>query len=70
MLHQIDHEISAAQLDLALIRNEIAVFLSAAKPPKSTRQCRGYSVGHAGLAAVGLFGGGLAVGSSDSCGLR
>ena len=72
MLHQIDNEISAAQLDLALIRNETAIILKPPQPPKFTRQRRGASagVGLAALAAVGLFGGGLAVGSSDSCGLR
>ena len=72
MLHQIDNEISAAQLDLALIRNETAMFLKPPQPTKSTRQRRGAGagVGLAALAAVGLFGGGLAVGGSASCGLR
>ena len=72
LLHQIDNETSAAQLDLALIRNETAMFLKPLQPTKSTRQRRGAGagVGLAVLAAVGLFGGGLAVGSSDSCGLR
>ena len=69
MLHQIDNGISAAQLDLALIRNETAIFLKPPQPTKSTRQRRGAGagIGLAALAAVGLFGG---VGSSDSCGLR
>ena len=72
MLHQIDNETSAAQLDLSLIRNETAMFLKPPQPNKSTRQRRGAGagVGLAALAAVRLFGGGLAVGSSDSCGLR
>ena len=72
MLHQIDNKISAAQLDLALIRNETAMFLKPPQPTKSTRRRRGAGagVGLAALAAVGLFGGGLAVGSSDSCGSR
>ena len=72
LLHQIDNEISAAQLDLVLIRNETAMFLKPPQPKKSTRQRRGAGagVGLAAFAAVGLFGGGLAVGSSDSCGLR
>ena len=71
MLHQIDHEISLAQ-DLALTRSETAMFLTPPKRPKSTRQRRGAGagVGIAALAVVGLFGGGLAVGGSDSCGLR
>ena len=40
------------------------------EPPKSTCQRRCASMGLAALAAVGLFAGGLAVGGSDSCGLR
>ena len=72
MLHQIDYEISLEQQDLALIRNETDMFLKPPQHTKSTRQRRGASagVGLAALAAVGLFGGGLAVGGSDSCGLR
>ena len=72
MLYQIDNEISAAQLDLALISNETAMFLKPPQPSKSTRQRRdaGAGVGLAALAAVGLFGGGLAVRSSYSCGSR
>ena len=60
LLHQIDNEISAVQLDLALIRNETAMFLKPLQPTKSTRQrCgAGAGVGLAALAAVGLFGGG------------
>ena len=72
MLHQINNEISAAQVDLALIRNQTAKFLKPPQPTKSTRQFRGAGagVGLSALAAVGLFGGGLAVGGSASCGLR
>ena len=69
MLHQIDNEISAAQLDLALIRNETAMFLKPPQPTKSPRQRRGAGAGvslAALVAAFGLFGGGLPVGSSDS----
>ena len=46
------------------------MILSPPKPFKSTRQRQGSSVGRAGLAVVGLFDGGLAVGGSNSCGLR
>ena len=72
MLHQIDDEISAAQLDLALIRNETAMFLKPPQLTKSIRQRRGAGagVGLAALATVGLFGGGLAICGSDSCDLR
>ena len=70
ILHQIDHEVSSAQVDVALIRNETARFLTPPQPPKSTRLCRGTSLGLVALAAVGLFGGGLAVGGSVSFGLR
>ena len=68
MLHLIDNATSTAQLDLALIPNETAMFLKPPQPTKSTRQRRGAvaGVGLAALAAVGLFGGGLAVSSSDS----
>ena len=58
-----------AQQDLALIRNETSMFLMPPQPPKSTRQRRGSQVGLAALATFGLSGGGLALGSSDSCGL-
>ena len=60
-LHRIDYEILLAQQDLALIRNETAMFLTPPKPPESTRQRRGAGagVGLAALAAVGLFGGDL-----------
>ena len=59
MLHHIDNEISAAQPDLALIRNETAMFLKPLQPTKSIRQLRGAGavVGLAALAAVRLFGG-------------
>ena len=72
MLHQIDYEISLAQQDLALIRNETAMFVTLTQPPKSTGQRHGPGAGVdlAALAAVGLFGGGLAVGGSASCRLR
>ena len=59
MLQHIDHEVSAAQLDVALIRNETARFLAPPKPLNSTRQRRGSSVGLAALAALGFFGGDL-----------
>ena len=61
MLHQVDNEQSAAQLGLALIRNETGIFLMPTQTPVSTRQRRGSGagIGLAALAAVGLFGGGL-----------
>ena len=71
MLHEIDHEISAVHLDLALLRNETAMFLTPPQPAKFTRQRRGgASVGLAALAAVGHSGDGLAVDGSHSSGLR
>ena len=72
MLHQYDNENSAAQLDLALIRNETTMLLKPPQPTKSTRQLHGASAGVdlAALAVVGLFRGGLAIGGSNSCGLR
>ena len=70
MLHQIDHEIFLAQQNLVLIRNETAMCFTPPKLLKSTRHRRTARMGLADLAAVGLFGGGLAAGGSDSCGLR
>ena len=67
MFYPIDHKFSAAQLGLAPILNETTMFLTS---PNSTRKRRGSSVGLATVAAVGRFGGGLAVGGSDSCGFR
>ena len=69
MLLQIENEIAEAQKDLLVIRNETSMFLSSLKP-EATRQRRGAAVGMAALAAVGLFGSGVAMGNSDSCGLR
>ena len=68
MLLQIENEIAEAQKNL-VIPNETSMFLSPPKP-ETTRQRRGAAVGMASLAAVGLFGSGVAMGNSDSCGLR
>ena len=70
ILHQIHLEIFLAQQDLGLICNETAMFSTLPKRPKSTRQRRRASMDVASLAAVGLFGGGLAAGGSDSGRLR
>ena len=70
MLYQIDHGILEAQKDLQLISSETAMFFSPPTPNEPNRQRRCSQVGLAALAAVGLFGGGLAVGSSGSCSLR
>ena len=70
MLRQIEAEITEAQNDVTVLRNETAMFLSPPPELKPNRKRRGSQVGLAALAAVGLFGGGLALGSSDSCGIR
>ena len=69
MLFQINHELQESETDLTTIRNETSMFL---RPPseQQPRKRRGAGVGLAALAAVGLFGGGIAMGSSDSCGLQ
>ena len=46
------------------------MFLSPTERTEPNRQKRGAKVGLAALAAVGLFGGTVAVGASDSSGLR
>ena len=69
MLLQIENELAEAKKDLIVIRNKTFMFLSPPKP-EATRQRRGAAVGMAALAAVGLLGSGVAVGNSDSCGLR
>ena len=74
MLQQRETEIHTTELDVALLRNETALFLSPPQQQWNTRHRRGSQVGLAALAAVGLFGGGggggVALGSSDSCGLQ
>ena len=70
ILHQIDYEISIAQQDLAFNCRETAMIFMPPKPPKSTRQRRGATMGLVALSAVGILGGGLFVGGFDSCGLR
>ena len=70
ILEQINHEINEAANDVILLRNETSAFLSPPSPQRPSRQKRGASVGAVALAAVGLFGGGVALGSSGSCGLQ
>ena len=70
MLLKLVQEVTEAQKELSLIRNETSMFLRPASEKSNSRQRRGASVALAALAAVGLFGGGIAVGNSDSCGLR
>ena len=70
MLFQINQEINESENDLSTIRNETAMFLRPPSEQQPTRTRRGASVGLAALAAVGLFGGGIAMGSSGSYGFR
>ena len=70
MLLQIKQEIYESENDLAIIRNETSMFLRPPSEQNPTRTRRGASLGLAALAAVGLFGGGVVMGNSDSCGLR
>ena len=63
-------DIHKAELDMALLSNETAMFFSPPQQPQNTRHRRGSHVGLVDLAAVRLFGGGVALGSSDSCGLQ
>ena len=66
ILEQINHEIN----EVIPLRNETSAFLSPPSPQRPSRQKRGASAGAVALAAVGLFGGGVALGSSGSCGLQ
>ena len=70
ILVQINHEINEAANDVIILRNETSAFLSPPSPQRPSRQKRGASAGAVALAAVGLFGGGVALGSSGSCGLQ
>ena len=70
VLVHINHEINEAANDVILLRNETSAFLSPPSPQRPSRQKRGASAGAVALAAVGLFGGGVALGSSGSCGLQ
>ena len=70
ILVQINHEINEAANGVIFLRNETSAFLSPPSPQRPSRQKRGASAGAVALAAVGLFGGGVALGSSGSCGLQ
>ena len=56
MLKQFETEIHTAELDVALLRKETAMFLSPPQQPQNTSHRRGSHVGLATIAAVGLFG--------------
>ena len=70
MLLQIDHELQESRHVLSTISNETSMFLRPSSDSQPTRPRRGAGVGLAALAAVSTFGGGVAMGSSNSCGLR
>ena len=70
ILVQINHKINEAANDVIFLRNKTLAFLSPPSPQRPSRQKRGASAGAVALAAVGLFGGGVALGSSCSCGLQ
>lgn len=67
LLDKIATENETARLEVELIRNETAAFLTSGE--EFGRQKRGAHVGAALLAGVGLFGGGLLLGNSGSCGI-
>ena len=69
-LFQIDHELQESRHDLSTILNETSMFLRPPSGSQPTRQRRGAGVGLAALAAVGIFGDGVAMGTSNSSGLR
>ena len=70
ILVQINHDNNEAAIDVILLRNETSAFLSPPPPQRPSREKRGASTGAVALAAVGLFGGGVALSSSGSCGLQ
>ena len=70
MLFQIDQELQESRHDLSAILNGTSNVFASLSDSQLTRQRRGAGVGLAALAAVSLFGGGVAMGNSNSCGLR
>ena len=69
MVFQIDHELQESCHNLSTILSETSMFSLPSSESQPARQCSGAGVGLAALAAVHLFGGGVAIGNSDSCGL-
>ena len=69
MLFRIDNEIRESHNDRNTVRFETSMFR---RPPSESQPThrRVTGVGFVTLAAVGLFGGGVAVRDSDSCGLQ
>ena len=69
ILQKIDAEVLTAKSEVRYLHNETEHFLEAVKNTVPNRKKRAAPVILAGLAAIGLFGGGIAFRSSGSCGI-
>ena len=69
ILRKIENEVAIARTEVSYLHNETQHFLEALKNTVPNRKKRAAPVVLAGLAAIGLFGGGIAFGSSGSCGI-
>ena len=67
MQTKLELEVDQSKIDVELIRNETATFLQTTI--SNGRSKRGAHVGMLAMAGIGLFGSGIAMGSSGGCGL-
>ena len=71
LIHQVEHEITMAKLDISNLHKETSEFLT---PPVNkdelSRPRRAAPIAALAVGAIGPFGGGILMGQSEGCGLK